>query len=264
MSSEFLIISFVVLGLISGLFAGLLGIGGGVVTVPLLYYIFLSTHMPPDKVMQIAVSTSLAAAIVTSGMATFVQMRKKAIQVSVLKRMMPALLIGGAIGSLSAHYMPSKDLRLVFGIMALLLGIYFFFPRLPSLYIARSPNRSLPLISLVIGALSTMLGIGGGSLTFPVLLGYQLPAKNASATSSATTFITTCIGTLVYLIVAWNLPEFPSTFGYIELPAFFAISIGSILTAPLGVKLSHILRVSLIKQTFGICLSIVGLSMLFL
>ncbi len=264
MTSEFIIILFVILGLVSGLFAGLLGIGGGMVTVPALYYIFLYSDMMPDRIMQIAVGTSLAAAVVTSLMSTWIQTRKRAIHLSVLKLMIPALILGCIIGSIIAHFMPSKDLRWAFGIMALLMGFYFFFPKLPSLYIAKTPNRSLSILSLFIGVLSSMLGIGGGSMTFPILMGYQLPAKNASATSSAATLITTCIGSLVYLSIAWHSPNLPDTFGYIELPAFIAISIGSMITTPFGVKLSHVLQVSHIKQAFGVCLSLVGLSMLFI
>lgn len=264
MTFELVIILFVVVGLVSGLLGGLLGIGGGIVTVPFLYYFFQYSEMMPDKVMQIAVSTSLAAAFITSAMSTLIQFRKKAIQFKTLKLMIPTLIFGCVIGSLTAHYLPSTTLRLVFGAIAVLLGIYFFFPKLPNLYLASAPNRSLSLWALVIGGLSTMLGIGGGSMTFPILMGYQLSPKNASATSSAATLITTCIGSVLYLIIAWDLPELPYTFGYIEWPAFIAISIGSMVSAPLGVKLSHILPVSLIKQAFGVCLSLIGLSMFFI
>jgi uncharacterized protein len=263
MPPEFIVILFIGLGLASGLLGGLLGIGGGVITVPALYYIFLYSEMMPSKIMQIAVSTSLAAACVTSFMSTLIQMRRKAIHLSVLNLMAPTLVLGCIIGSLIAHFLPSKDLRLAFGVMALLMGFYFFFPKLPSLYISKAPNRSLSLFSLFIGVLSSMLGIGGGSITFPILMGYQLDARNASATSSAATLITTLIGSIAYLMIAWKNPELPETFGYIELPAFIAISIGSMITTPFGVKLSHVLHVSYIKQIFGVCLSLVGLSMLF-
>jgi uncharacterized membrane protein YfcA len=264
MTSEFIILLFVAIGLLSGLFAGMLGIGGGMVTVPSLYYIFLYSDMMPDRIMQIAVGTSLAAAVITSSVSTWLQMKRKAIHFSVLKLMIPSLILGCIIGSLMAHYMPSKDLRLVFGFMALLMGFYFFFPKLPNLYIAKKPNKSLSLFSLIIGTLSSMLGIGGGSMTFPVLMGYQITANHASATSSASTLITTFISSIVFLIIASEGPALPSTFGYIDLPAFIAISSGSILSTPFGVKLSHVLHVSSIKRVFGVCLSLVGLSMLFI
>lgn len=264
MTSELIILLFVIMGLVSGLLGGLLGIGGGVITVPFLYYLFQYSEMMPNKIMQIAISTSLAAAFITSMISTLIQFKKKAIQFKTLKLMIPTLILGCVIGSLTAHYLPSTTLRFVFGAIAILLGIYFFFPKLPNLYLGSAPNRSLSLWAFAIGALSTMLGIGGGSMAFPILMGYQLVAKNASATSSVATLITTCVGSILYLIIAWHLPKLPYTFGYIEWPAFIAISLGSIVTAPLGVKLSHVLQVSLIKQAFGLSLSLIGLSMFFI
>ena len=264
MTQELTVLLFIGIGLLSGLLGGLLGIGGGVVTVPFLYYIFSYSNQAPDHVMQVAVSTSLAASFVTSGMSTYFQMRKKAVRLSILKLMTPALIVGCIFGSLIAHYMPSQDLRLAFGLMALILGGYFFFPKLPQPYIAASPNRSLSLFALFIGVLSSMLGIGGGSIVFPILLGYQVPVQNASGTSAASTFITTLFGSITYLVIAWQKPELPNTFGYIALPAFIAISIGSIVTTPFGVKLSHVLHISFIKRVFGACLFAIGLFMLIL
>lgn len=255
---------FIALGLLSGVLGGLLGIGGGVITVPVFYFVFQYTGMFDDRIMQVAVSTSLASAILTSGVSTLIQWKKRAIHLSIIKLLVPGLAIGCIAGSLIAHYTPSDLLRLIFGAMAILLGGYFFFPRLPNLHISPAPNRTLSFFGLLIGSLSTMLGIGGGSLAFPILLGYQVPVKNASATSSASTLISTFLGSATYLAIAWHKPELPDTFGYIEIPAFLLVSLGSVIAAPLGVKLSHILNVALIKQIFGGSLVLVGLSMLFL
>ena len=264
MPSEFIFFIFILLGLTSGLLGGLLGIGGGVITVPILYFIFEYTGMFEDKTMQIAVSTSLAASIITSAVSTLAQLRKKAVHFTAIQFLAPGLILGCLFGSLTAHLMPSALLRLIFSIMAMLLGLYFFFPRLPPLHISSAPNKTLSLFGLLIGSLSSMLGIGGGALTFPVLLGYQIPIKNCSASSALSTLISTMAATLTYLTIAWNKPELPETFGYIELPAFIAISIGSLITSPIGVKLSHTLDVLLIKRIFGGSLILIGLSMLIL
>lgn len=263
MPSDLIIILFVVLGLISGLLAGLLGIGGGVVTVPVLYFIFLYTGQFEERIMQVAVSTSLAAGVVNSALSTYFQHQKKAILFSVFKLLIPGLIIGCVAGSVLAHFMTSAILGRIFGAMAIFLGIYFSFPSWPSLSISHAPNQTLSLFGLLIGVLSSMLGIGGGSLTFPVLLGYQVPVNNSSATSSVATLMTTFIGTITYLVIAWHKPELPDTFGYIELPAFLAVSAGSFFTASLGVKLSHTLKTAPIKRIFGSCLTLIGLSMLF-
>lgn len=264
MPSELLIILFIVLGLVSGLLGGMLGIGGGVVTVPVLYFIFLYGDLFGDRLMQVAISTSLAAGMVTSAISTYFQVKKGAFVLSHLRLLMPGLFFGCIGGSILAHTLSSHFLGRVFGLMALLLGTYFFFPRLPHLQISARPNRTLAFFGVAIGALSSLLGIGGGSLTFPVLLGYQVPVQNASATSSGATLLTTLLGSATYLAIAWHKPQLPFTFGYIEMPAFLAISAATILTAPLGVRLSHTLNVVRIKQIFGACLALIGASMLFL
>lgn len=258
------VILYAALGLVSGLLGGLLGIGGGVITVPVLYYLFQYITPLPNHVMQVAVSTSLAAGFITSAVSTYVQLRKGAVQFSILKLLIPGLIFGCIAGAVAAHFLSSVWLREIFGCMALGLGLYFFFPRLPHLKISSEPNRSLSIFGLGIGALSTLLGIGGGSLTFPVLLGYRVEVKTASATSSAATLFTTFLGSVAFLLIAWHQPDLPNAFGYIDLRAFWIISAATVLTAPIGVHLSHTLNVRLIKQTFGACLALIGLTMLFI
>ena len=257
------ILIFIFFGILSGILSGLLGIGGGFVTVPALYFIFRYTGMVEDWIMHISVATSLAAVVFTALTACIVQYAKKTIHFSTIKLLIPGLVIGGIAGSIIGRELPGDLLRLVFGVIAILLGVYFCFPRLP-FHISPSPNRSLSFCGLLIGVLSSLLGIGGGSLTFPVLLGYQVPIKNASATSSAATFVTSLLGSVTYLIIAWHREQIPYTFGDIELPAFIAISTGAILATPFGVRLSHTLLASHVKQIFGCTLALVGLSMLFL
>lgn len=256
-----MIFLFVFLGLISGLLGGMLGIGGGVVTVPFLYFIFHYMGTFEDRVMQIAVSTSLAASFITAALSTLIQWHKKAILMSVLKLLIPGLILGCVLGSIIAHYLSSAYLRYCFGAMAVILGLYFSIPKLPHFTIRARPDKTLSLFGILIGAFSSMLGIGGGSFTFPVLLGYHVPVKNSSATSSGSTAISTLIGSLTYLVIAWHKPELPNTFGYIDIPVFVAISLGSAFTIPLGVRLSHTLDVAHIKRIFGYCLVLLGVTM---
>lgn len=255
---------FVIVGIISGLIGGLLGLGGGVITVPFLYFFYEYSKNSPSRTMQIAVCTSLAASFVTSLISSYLQMRKKAIHFHLLKWILPTLVVGCVLGAFFAHHMSSHILGKIFGILAALMGFYFFFPKLPLLNIADVPNRSLSVFSFFIGLLSSLLGIGGGSLAFPVLLGYQVPAKNASATSSLTTSVSAGVGTIAYFIFSRQISEPFFTFGYIDLGALISLSIGSMISVPFGVKLSHTLPVSQIKRIFGYCLFVIGLSMLWL
>lgn len=251
------------IGLLSGLIGGTLGIGGGVVTVPALFGLFFYLGMFSGQEMQVAASTSLAAAFVISFISTILQMRKKAVPFYLLKWMAPALLIGSILGALTAHYLPSLLLSKIFAILALILGGYFCFPKLPNLQIAKAPNPTLSLFALLIGILSSMLGIGGGSIAFPILLFYQCPPKQASAGASAATFVSTACGTLAYLLIGEKNP-LPGSYGYIDFFAWACISLGALIMVPIGVKLSHVLSVSIIKRTFGVCLMLIGLSMILL
>lgn len=251
---EPIFILYLLLGVVSGLLGGLLGVGGGVITVPALYYIFRLTHVYEGGPMQAAVATSLAIGFVISTVSTLSQWKKGAISLSVLRWMALSLIIGCIAGAILAHHMQSHVLSIVFAIMALLMGTYLCFPKLPSFEIASAPNRSLSFLSFFVGGLSSMIGIGGGSIVFPLLLAYQIRAKEASANASICTWITTGIGSITYLLIA------PSEM--IDLSAWAMIGVPAAIVAPIGVKWAHTFKTSLIKQILGVSLLIIGLGMI--
>lgn len=258
-----IIILFILCGLLTGLLAGLLGIGGGLVTVPAIYYLLPLAGFPEEKIMQVAVGTSLAATFITSLASTWAHYQRKTILLSAFKLIVPGMIFGCIFGALIAHLLPSNYLRDIFGCVAILFGIYFFFPRFPHPNFGSSPNYTLSFFGLGIGTLSSLLGIGGGIFTVPVFLGYKLPMKNAVGTSSSATLVTALVGTITYLFISWHKPSIPETFGYIELPVFFAISLGSVSTSWLGVKLSHVLHTDMIKKIFACACAFTGIVMLF-
>ena len=253
MHFELIFVLYLLLGVVSGLLGGLLGIGGGVVTVPVLYYMFRLTHTYESGPMQVAIATSLAIGFVISTVSTLSQWKKGAISLGILRWMALSLVIGCVAGAILAHHMQSGILSIIFAIMALLMGTYLCFPKLPSFQIARSPNRSLSFLSLFVGGLSSMIGIGGGSIVFPLLLAYRVRAHEASASASICTWITTGIGSLTYLLIA------PSE--VIDLSAWAIIGISSAVVVPIGVKWAHTFKTSLIKQILGVSLLIIGLGM---
>ena len=251
-------------GLIMGLLGGVLGIGGGVIAVPALFFLFTYTGAFPSHSMQVAVGTSLASSLFISLLSSSLQLSKGAISFPALKCFAPGLGIGCICGAILSHFFSSELLRHIFGLGALLIGMYFAIPGLRRVSIATSPNRSLAAFGLAIGTLSSLLGIGGGILAFPTFLGYGMEPKASSATSACTTTISTLIGTLAYLFIAWDNHKLPNTLGYIDIPAFFTISLAALLSTPLGVKLSHTLDTRLMKRIFGVSLSLIGITMLIL
>lgn len=236
---------FLLLGLMSGFLSGLLGIGGGVITVPVLYYLLGS--------MQASIATSLAAIVVTTSVASFIHYRKgqKALH-SALGYLLPGLIIGCISGAELAHLLPTPLLRTIFGIVAIFLGIYFAIPHFPIPKIASRPNPLMTFFGLLIGHLSSFLGIGGGIFTIPLLLAYHIPIPALVMTSSLATLATSLIGTITYLVLEPH---------HIYLPALISISLGSICTTPLGVKLAHSLPAPTIRRIFGWVLAIIGLVM---
>lgn len=137
-----IIILFIVLGLISGLIGGLLGIGGGVVIVPALYFLFKGFGLYQSHLMQVAVCTALASSFVTSGSSTVWHMLKGAVSVSILKFLIPGILVGVIIGACIGHFISSEILSALFGGLAIFFGVYFCFPTL-RFFIANNPNITL-------------------------------------------------------------------------------------------------------------------------
>lgn len=257
-----MILAFIFCGLLTGLIGGMLGIGGGVIIVPILYFVFQHANLFEGNLMQVVACTSLAVSLIISLFSAMLQHSKKAVFFRALKFLAPGLIIGSICGALLSCFIPSSMIKHIFGAIAILLGIYFMIPKSPYIQIASNPNYTLSFFGLLIGALSSLLGIGGGVLTFPTLLAYGVSAKNASATSSVTTALSCFIGTISFFIIALSSSESIGTFGYIDIRAFITIAIFAMITTPIGVKLSHNLKTWIIKQIFGICLCLVALKMI--
>jgi uncharacterized membrane protein YfcA len=256
-----LILLYIIIGLLTGILAGLLGIGGGVITVPAMFYLFHLYDFPKEHLMHTCIATALATTLMTSLGSTWSHHKKKSILPSVLKTIIPGLIVGCIFGAVCSIFLSSKALQIFFGSMSILFAIYFFFPKLPPLHIADQPNRSLVFFGFIIGSLSSLLGVGGGIFILPVLLGYHVSLNNAVASSSAGTLVTAFTGTVIYLFIAQGQIPLPNSIGYINIPAFLGMGISSLCTTSLGVKLSHVLSPSLIKKIFAIALGLTGLTM---
>lgn len=250
---------YIFLGLISGLFSGLLGIGGGFITVPALYYIFLLKQSPPLHVMQTAISTSLVCIVVTSIVSILCHQKNKSFYTPALQYLVPGLILGCIFGALLALLLPSSMVRTAFGLMAIPIGAYFVFPKLPIPVLANKPNPLLFMFGLIIGHLSSFLGIGGGIYTIPLLYAYGVTGPKVSGTSSLATFTTSLTGSLAYFIIAKSSTTMQVS---IDLMSMIGICLGSVYTTYLGVKLSHKLHGLLIKRIFGSALVATGIAML--
>ena len=254
---------FILLGMGSGLLAGLLGIGGGIVIVPALFFLFHALDFAPDTLMQLSVGTSLATMVITTSASAFVHYRRRSIIWAYTISFFPGILIGCIGGVILADYLHSMILAKVFGIFAILLGLYFLVFKKPHFHFGRPQAVKLSSLGTVVGFLSSLLGIGGGTIIVPILIGFSIPMKSAAGISSAATFFVSVVGTVAYYIAGLDESHIHNALGYIYLPAFALISMGTLLTVSYGVKLAHKVHTEILKKIFSLLLIATGILMFF-
>jgi uncharacterized membrane protein YfcA len=257
------LLSFAVVGIVAGVLAGLLGISGGIVTVPCLFFIFNAMDLAPGYTMQLAIGTSLAAMTFNGIAATLAHHHRGAVLWDVVKKMAPGLVLGAILGAQVADLLPETLLKIIFGAFLFVVGIYFL-KRFKTHHGEHKLPKAIGLstIGLGIGGLSSILGIGGGIITVPILIHYKVADKKAIACSAATGMIISFIGAFSFLYFGWNDTQISWTIGYLYLPAFFIIGIFSFLSAKYGVKLAYYLSDRLLRRIFALVIMAIGLFMM--
>ncbi|MEX3317089.1 sulfite exporter TauE/SafE family protein [Sulfitobacter sp. PS-8MA] len=252
-------------GVAGGILAGLLGVGGGIVIVPALYLALSTAGMDPAITMQVAVGTSLATIVFTSLSSGYGHFKRGAIDMELLKLWAPSLLVGVIIGALLGGYVSGLILVGVFATVAALVAIDMIFRKTKDEPSPRGFAKPVwALLGTVTGALSAMMGIGGGTIGVPLLnfLGYDI--RRAVGTSAAIGFIIGLPGAVVYALTglgAEGLPPF--SLGYVNLAAAAIIIPLTSSFAHVGVKLAHSIPRRALRFAFGIFLMITSLRMLF-
>lgn len=257
------LILYLLLGATVGVLAGLLGIGGGLIIVPALVFALQHQGVGADLAMRIALGTSLATIVVTAAASVRAHHHYGAVRWSIVRSLMPGIVLGALLGALAADAVPGEILRQAFGLFELLIAAQLAFGASPP------PTRRLPgrwgmgAAGSGIGLLSALLGIGGGTLTAPFLIWRNVSLREAVATSAACGLPLAIAGGIGYIAAGWDesgLPRFSS--GYIYWPAFAAIAVGSSALAPLGARLAQRAPAALLRRLFAVVLVLVGLRML--
>ena len=247
--------AYLVLGAIAGFLAGLFGVGGGLVLVPVLLLLFDAQHFPNEHVMHLALGTSMATILFTS----LASMRKHhqhgAVNWRVVRRIAPGILLGTALGALLAASIPTLGLAIFFA-----LFVYFAAAQI-LLDVRPHPARQLPgiagitVVGTFTGWISSLVSIGGGTVVVPFLVWCNVSLRNAIGTSAAIGFPVAVGGTLGYIFTGMNNPALPAhTLGFVYLPALFWVALASVITAPLGAKATHHLKVGLLRKLFAVLL----------
>ncbi|HEX8874833.1 MAG TPA: sulfite exporter TauE/SafE family protein [Nitrosospira sp.] len=257
-------LAYLLLGAVVGFFAGLLGIGGGLIMVPVLTFIFSAQHFPPDRILHLALGTTMAAIIFSSAASLRAHHAHGAVNWQVVRYMTPGIIVGTLGGATLASSLSSRFLSIIFVVF-----IYYAATQM-LLRISPEPSRKLPGragmfgAGSIIGVVSSFVAIGGGLLTVPFLSFCNVRLQHAIGTAAAVGFPIAVTGAIGYMANGMAQPQpLPEhSLGYVDLPALGWIVLASMLTAPLGAKTTHIVQTATLRKIFVGLLYLLGTKML--
>lgn len=255
-------IAYLGLGLFAGFVAGLLGVGGGLIIVPVLAFIFAAHQFPESYILHLALGTSLASIVFTSISSFRAHHAHGAVIWKIWREVTPGIVTGTLLGSVLAAHLSTHFLKVFFVIFLFYVGTQMILdikpkaarelPGLPGMFTAGN----------VIGAVSSLVGIGGGTLSVPFMTWCNVKLHQAIGTSSAIGFPIAVAGAVGYIANGSAVPGLPPySVGFVYLPALAAIAVASVLTAPVGARVAHRLPVKKLKKIFAVLLYTLGVRM---
>lgn len=254
---------YLALGATAGLLAGLFGVGGGLIIVPVLAWVFAAQGMDAGVIMHLAIGTSLASIWLTSLMSIRAHHRRGAVDWPLVRKLAAGIVLGALAGAFIAEQLPTPALRRIFGVFELFVAAQMLLVSRYQAHFTLPGNIGLNAAGAVIGVVSAIIGIGGGTLTVPFLVWCRVPMIRAVATSAACGLPIAVAGAIGFILTGWNdalLPEWSS--GYLYWPAWLGIVVASSLTAGLGARLAHRLPAARLRQLFALLLIGLGVKML--
>lgn len=251
-------------GIFGGLLAGLLGVGGGIVIVPVLYSTMVALGIGDDLAIKVAVATSLATIIVTSISSARSHAKREAVDFALLRAWGPWIFLGVVIGTALASIAKGWMMTLVFGIIAFLVAINMFMRGNSSALTSDFPNKAVKYGSgTFVGLFSAIMGIGGGTLSVPILTAFGYDIRRAVGTAAAIGLLIAIPATLGYVISGWSAADLPPfSIGYVNLIAFIALVPLTAWCAPIGARLAHALPPKILNYAFAVFLLLTAARML--
>ncbi|BAO43910.1 sulfite exporter TauE/SafE family protein [Thiolapillus brandeum] len=254
-------LAYAILGALAGMLAGLMGIGGGLVFVPGLLFLFHLQGFDPHWLSHLAIGTSLAIIVPTAISSMLAHHRRGAVDWPAVIRLTPGLILGAVSGAWLASHISTEWLKNLFGLFLFLVSWQMLSGTVPK---AREKNHRgglYVLVGTVIGAVSGLVGIGGGTMTVPFLLWQGKTLPKAVATSAACGLPIALAGALGFMLMGAGKTSVSAT-GFVFWPAVLVTGLFAVLTAPLGARLAHSLPVRALKRLFALLLVVVGLRLL--
>lgn len=255
---------YLVLGSFAGFIAGLFGVGGGLIIVPALVFLFQQQHVAMSGLMQLALGTSLATIVITSLASIVAHQRQGNVRWEFFRRLAPGIIIGVFCGSWIADRIDGDILRTGFSIFVILVAVQISFELRPEGHDRSAGKHELGLAGMLIGLVSALVGIGGGTLTTPYLLWNAVSIRQAIGTSAACGLPIALFGSIGYMIAGLDADQLPvGSSGYIYWPAWLGIVTTSMLFAPLGARLTGLLPTRVLKRIFALLLMVIAIRLLF-
>jgi len=261
-----MLILYLIVGAITGLLSGLLGVGGGIIVVPALSMLFLKNqNIPAVDSMHMAIGTSLAIMVLTSLSGLYAYHRLTAVRWDIVKRITPSLLIGTLLGSTIASALSSHYLQLFFAVFLCVVGWRMWLSVPKQEADVSMSGRMMMMVASLIGVLSSILGIGGGTMFVPFFLRCRATLIESMGTSLACGMIVGIAATISFAAHGTKLTAMiPGSTGYIYWPAFLGVAIASVLCAPIGSAIACKLPTALLKKIFAVVLFFIASDMLWM
>ncbi|MBQ4832912.1 sulfite exporter TauE/SafE family protein [Pseudoalteromonas sp. MMG010] len=259
-----IVVALIATGIFAGILAGLFGVGGGIVIVPVLYFLLQGFGVSPESAMMIATATSLATIVPTSLSSIRSHHSKGNIDLALIKLWAPFILIMAIIGSFVAHSVRGNALVLMFACIAILVSLNMLFRAGSPALVSQLPGKlGQAIMASIVGGFSVMIGIGGGTIGVPLLSAFNVRAHVAVGTAAVFGLLIALPGVITLLSIGTTPNDAPiGTWGLVNIPAFLLIIPLTILFAPLGVKIGSKLDQKQLKRAFAVVLMLTGIRML--
>lgn len=251
-------------GALAGLIAGLLGVGGGIVMVPAMALAFQILGYDAGVYQHVAVGTSLAVIIATGTTSALAHHKRDSVLMDVVRLWAPFIIVASLVGGLMARWYSGDALRIIFGVVALFVALNVVLPIQKKMMSRLSESVSTHrIVAVFVGYISSLMGIGGGSLSVPTLAAFGHAMHKAVGTGAALGVLLAVSGTVGFVVSGWSVEGRPPfSLGYVNVPALLLIGVVASAIAPLGAALAHKLDQVQLKRAFAVFLFVVGLRMI--
>lgn len=255
--------AYLISGAVAGFLAGLFGVGGGLILVPVLLLMFDAQHFSAEYSMHLALGTAMSTIVFTSLSSMRKHHQHGAVNWQVVRHITPGILLGTALGALLASHIPTRGLAIFFTLFVYFAAAQILIDKRPHASRQLPGMAGMTFTGILTGWLSSLVSIGGGTIVVPFLIWCNVPLRHAIGTASAIGFPIAVGGTLGYIAVGSHIDALPEPhLGYVYLPALFWVALASVLTAPLGAKAAHNMKVELLRKLFAVLLVVLATKLL--